>query len=336
VPLQSVRPAPNHRDAEALAASACVFACLDLRIRYIPRTLQAIAAIRSLSEHVMIQILRKVGTATSWFGGPFWLQQNGAAKSPHMTCADRSLSASRATAVAEPFSDHGGAQTVKGMSAQLRWDAELLVRARRNCLLTFAGMTIFNALFFMGYFHAQQHPMHVPITVPVTRLDLMIPYQPQLLAAYVSLWIYLGAGPGLQRSFSEVAMYTLWMAALCVTALGIFYFWPTQVPPLLPGAGAHSLPALLHRLDGAGNACPSMHVAAATFTLLRIDEVFRRPRSPLLLRLINLAWFAVIAYSTLAIKQHMALDVAAGALLGLMFVLASLRWRPKCASFRTT
>jgi membrane-associated phospholipid phosphatase len=46
------------------------------------------------------------------------------------------------------------------------------------------------------------------------------------------------------------------------------------------------------------------------------------------LRLLNAAWFFVIVYSTLAIKQHVALDVAAGALLGSIFVLASLRWRP--------
>jgi len=238
--------------------------------------------------------------------------------------------------VAALFFDHRSAQTTTGISSPLRWDAELLMRARRNCLPTIVGISIFNALFFMGYFHAQQHPMHAPVTMPATALDLMIPYQPQLLAAYISLWIYVGAGPGLQRSFSQVAVYTLWMAALCVTALGIFHFWPTQVPPLPPGAAARSLPALLHRLDGAGNACPSMHVAAATFTLLRLDEVFRTPRSPLLLRLINLAWFSVIVYSTLAIKQHMALDVAVGALLGLTFVLASLRWRPKPAAFRAT
>jgi len=177
----------------------------------------------------------------------------------------------------------------------------------------------------------QQHPVHVPLTMPATSLDLMIPYQPQLLSAYVSLWIYVGAGPGLQRSFSEVSAYALWMAGLCVTGLGIFYFWPTQVPPLPQGAATLSGFDLLHRLDEAGNACPSMHVAAATFTLLRLDEVLRSTRSSLFLRLINSAWFVVIVYSTLAIKQHMALDVAAGALLGLMFVLPSLRWRPKSA-----
>jgi len=72
-----------------------------------------------------------------------------------------------------------------------------------------------------------------------------------------------------------------------------------------------------------------MHVAVAIFTLGRIDEVLRSTRSPLWVRCVNAAWFVVIAYSTLAVKQHVVLDVAAGALLGLVFLVPSLRWRPR-------
>jgi membrane-associated phospholipid phosphatase len=68
--------------------------------------------------------------------------------------------------------------------------------------------------------------------------------------------------------------------------------------------------------------------ASPSCVAVRVDEVLRSTRSPLLLRLLNAAWFAVIVYSTLAIKQHVVWDVAAGALLGLIFVLPSLRWRP--------
>ncbi len=233
--------------------------------------------------------------------------------------------------MAEWFAERRSARTAAETSSPPRWNHVLGMRLRRNVVLTIIGTTAFNALFFMGYFHVQRHPVYVPITVPVTPLDLMISYQPQFLAAYVSLWIYVGAGPALQRSLSEIATYVLWMAGLCATGLAIFYFWPTQVPPLPHGAATLSGFDLLHRLDEAGNACPSMHVAVATFTLLRLDEVFRSTRAPLFLRWINSAWFVVIVYSTMAIKQHMALDVAAGALLGLMFVLPSLRWRPKPA-----
>jgi membrane-associated phospholipid phosphatase len=211
---------------------------------------------------------------------------------------------------------------------QLRWTVELGTRARRSFLLTLILITFLTGLFFIGYFYVQMHPANAPIMMPLTALDQMIPFQPQALLAYVSLWIYIGAGPGLQRTFGELAVYGLWMCALCIVGLGIFYFWPTQVPSLTLDATDFPGLAVLHRVDKTSNACPSMHVAVAIFTAVRVEEVLRSTRSPLLLRLLNAAWFFVIAYSTLAIKQHVALDVAAGALLGLIFVLPSLRWRP--------
>jgi membrane-associated phospholipid phosphatase len=219
-------------------------------------------------------------------------------------------------------------RTAGATGSRPRWAAELGMRVRRSFVLTLIGTTVFIGLFFIGYFYVQRHPAYTPIMMPVTPLDLMIPFQPNALLAYVSLWIYVGAGPGLQRTFTELAVYSLWMAGLCITGLAIFYFWPTQTPPLTDPS-TFSAFAVLHRLDKAGNACPSMHVAVAIFTLGRVDEVLRSTRSPLWLRLVNVAWFAVIAYSTLAVKQHVALDDAAGALLGVAFLVPSLRWRPK-------
>ena len=68
---------------------------------------------------------------------------------------------------------------------------------------------------------------------------------------------------------------------------------------------------------------------AAMFTAIRVEDVLRWARTPLVLRLVNLAWFAAIAYSTLAVKQHVVVDVLVGALFGVVFALPSLRWRPR-------
>jgi membrane-associated phospholipid phosphatase len=194
--------------------------------------------------------------------------------------------------------------------------------------VTVTGTTFLTGVFFIGYFYVQRHLAYAPTIMPMTKLDLMIPFQPQALPAYISLWIYIGFGPGLQRTYAALSVYVLWMLGLCVCGLMIFYFWPTQVPPLTLDATGYRGFAMLHRMDEASNACPSMHVAVAIFTAVRVDEVLHSTRSPRLLRLLNAAWFILIAYSTLAIKQHLALDVAAGALLGMIFVLPSLRWRP--------
>ena len=164
--------------------------------------------------------------------------------------------------------------------------------------------------------------------MPRTGLDLMIPFQPLALLAYVSIWIYVGVGPGLQRTRSEFAAYGFWIGAMCVTGLGIFYFWPTQVPALPLEATRFPGFTALRRVDEASNACPSMHVAVAIFTAVRIGDVLRSIGAPLRMRALNGAWFTLIVYSTLAVKQHVVLDVLAGALLGAIFALMSLRWRP--------
>jgi membrane-associated phospholipid phosphatase len=220
------------------------------------------------------------------------------------------------------------AQTAAAADPPLRWTIELGTRARRSFFLTLIGTTFLTGLFFIAYFYVQRHPAYTPTVLPLTALDRLVPFQPPALLAYASLWIYIGVGPGLQRTPAELAVYTLWMSALCIIGLGLFYFWPTQVPTLAPQTSDFPGFAVLRGVDKASNACPSMHVAVAIFTAVRVDDVLHSTRSPLLMRLFNAAWFTVIAYSTLATKQHVALDVATGALLGLIFVLPSLRWRP--------
>ena len=207
------------------------------------------------------------------------------------------------------------------------WTADIGLRIRRHLALKIVGVTVFTWLFFIGYFHMLRHPDFAVTVMPLTALDHLIPFQPQALVAYFSLWLYVGVAPGLQLSFRELVVYGLWVGALCLTGLGLFHYWPTQVPLAAPASDFPGF-ALLQGVDAPGNACPSMHVAVAMFTVIRIDDVLRRARTPVFVRLLNWLWFAAIAWSTLAIKQHVVLDALAGALLGIAFVLPSLRWRP--------
>ncbi len=208
------------------------------------------------------------------------------------------------------------------------WTTEIGTRMRRHFLLKLFGTTAFTWVFFIGYFHLLRYPAFEVFVMPLTALDHWIPFQPWTLGAYLSLWLYVGVGPGLQLTFRELIVYAGWAAALCLTGLGIFYAWPTAVPPLAIDVSGHAGFALLQGVDAAGNACPSMHVAIAIFTAARIEHVLRGAGAPRLLRAANIAWFVAIAWSTLAVKQHVVLDVVAGAALGLAFVPPSLRWRP--------
>jgi membrane-associated phospholipid phosphatase len=208
------------------------------------------------------------------------------------------------------------------------WAIELAERLRRGFARTVLSTSLLTGVFFVAYFFVQRHPAFPPAVMPLTALDLMIPFQAPAVIAYASLWVYVGVGPGTQRTLGEFAIYGTWLFALCVTGLSIFYFWPTQVPAPSPAATDFPGFAMLHRLDASSNACPSMHVAVAIFTAIRIEEMLRSIRATVGVRVLNAAWFLLIAYSTLAIKQHVVLDVIAGALLGMGFALMSLRWRP--------
>ena len=211
------------------------------------------------------------------------------------------------------------------------WTTEIALRMRRHFLLKLFGTTAFVWAFFAGYFYLLRHPAYPVTVMPLTALDHLIPFQPSTLSAYLSLWLYVGIAPGLQLSFRELLVYGLWASALCATGLGFFYLWPTAVPPLAFDVSGYPGFRMLQGVDAAGNACPSMHVAVAMFTVVWVEHLLRNARAPRTLRVLNVAWFLAIAWSTLAIKQHVVLDVLAGTLLGMAFALPSLHWRPGAA-----
>ena len=148
------------------------------------------------------------------------------------------------------------------------WRADLAERFWRYLPLKFVGISAFMWLFFQGYFHTLRHPVYPVLEMPLTPLDALIPFQPQALVAYLSLWLYVGIAPGLLLTLRELIVYGLWAAALCLLGLAIFYFWPTAVPPRTVDVSGIPGFAMLHGVDAAGNACPSLHVATAMFTAL--------------------------------------------------------------------
>ncbi len=214
-------------------------------------------------------------------------------------------------------------------AASQDWRSEIGLRVRRLFVLKLVGTTAFIWLFFIGYFYLLRNPAQPPLVMPLTALDHWIPFQPQFLYAYLSLWLYVGFGPGLQRNFMALLVYGLWAATMSAVGLAVFYFWPTAVAPLTIDVSGFPGFAALHGVDARGNAFPSMHVAIAMFTLIRLEGLFRETGSPALFRWVNLLWFAAIAWSTLAIRQHVVLDVVGGSVLGIVFAWASLRWRPR-------
>jgi len=182
------------------------------------------------------------------------------------------------------------------------------------------GATAFITLFFQAYFYLLRHPAHPVTLIPVTDLDRLVGIEPLAMPVYLSLWFYLTVPMMLMCTRRAIVDYGLWAGGLALTGLTIFYFWPTAIPPShvdwaqYPGLG------FLKGIDAAGNACPSLHVATAAFACFWLDRQLRAYGFGRRSQGLNLFWCAGIVYSTMATKQHLALDVAGGIALALVFV----------------
>ncbi len=219
------------------------------------------------------------------------------------------------------------------------WARALARDWRYRPLTKIASICAFTWIFFIVYFDLLRQPSQAVTVMPLTPLDALIPFQPQAVWAYVSLWVYVGIAPSLLPTLAAGLRYAAWAAALCGSGLLCFWLWPTVVPASLQALDAASTAqagfALLRGIDAAGNACPSLHVASAVFSAMWIARVLRAAGAPQALQLLNIAWLLAIVWSTVAIRQHVVLDVAAGAVLGLAFGFVSLQWASPLPASRT-
>ena len=197
----------------------------------------------------------------------------------------------------------------------------------------FIGTTVGMTAFFVAYFWLLHHPLF-PITImPLTAVDRLIGFQPEALVLYVSLWIYVSLAPALLINRRELVSYGVAAIVLSVIGLGIFLFWPTAVPKSALDWSRQPSFSVLQTVDASGNACPSLHVAFAVFTAIWFEHLLREMKAGGVAQALNWLWCAGILYSTIAIRQHVALDVLAGAVLGAVVAVLHLRLvRPAPAS----
>jgi len=191
---------------------------------------------------------------------------------------------------------------------------------------TALGMTAF----FTVYFWVLNHPQFPVTIMPLTVVDRWVGFQPAMLPLYLSLWFYVSLAPALVVNRRELISFGVAWIGLSVVGLGIFLRWPTAVPPSTIDWLQHPSIAWLKSADATGNACPSLHVAFAVFSAVWFERLLRQMKAGRLVRGLNWLWCAGILYSTIATRQHVSLDVIAGAGLGLAVAAVHLRWLRRC------
>ena len=196
------------------------------------------------------------------------------------------------------------------------WLKDAALRMRNRWYVKMAGTALIMTAFFIVYFWLLNHA-RLPVTVvPRIFVDRMIAFHPGALPLYISLWLYVPLAPSLLQLPRNMKIYTVAVLLLSVVGFAIFIIWPTSVPkPEASLADASSI-AYLKAVDASGNAFPSLHVAFAVFTAMLFELLLGEMRSGLLIRGFNWLWCLGIIYSTIAIRQHVALDALAGIILG--------------------
>ena len=207
------------------------------------------------------------------------------------------------------------------------WYRQAAAVIPRHLYLKSLGTPLFISLFFGAYLYLLKEPAYPATVMPIIFLDRLIGFQPLALPLYISLWVYVSLPPSLLATRRELFCYVMAMAGTCLAGLIVFYFWPTVVPAANIDWAQYPGVDFLKNVDASGNACPSLHVATAVFSGIWLHHLLRRFGAPPWILIFNAVWCTAIIYSTLATRQHVAVDVLAGLALGVLAAYLSLRHR---------
>ena len=189
----------------------------------------------------------------------------------------------------------------------------------------FVGTSAFISLFFWAYIYLLKNPAFPVTTIPLTPVDGWIGFSPLALIPYLSLWVYCSLPVFMLPTRVRLLNFGFWIGIMSLFALSIFYWLPNAVPPASIDWALYPGMAFLKGVDAAGNACPSMHVAATVYSSFWLFWLMREVRLGWRAQSAQVLWGVAIVYSTLATKQHVSLDVLAGMLTGIVFAWSS-RW----------
>lgn len=194
--------------------------------------------------------------------------------------------------------------------------SELIGRAR-----TLFGLKVFlfivaMPLFTAGYVAAQYVSPFDPVMVPATWVDRAVPFAAWWVWPYVTLYVFIPAGPLLWTRREEIRDYVIALTITEVVCLLMFVLVPTGVPRafLEDGSPLNWAMRLIVTIDRPVNACPSLHAGLVALTLIAVTITLRSASARLRVGVhtIGWVWGAVILLGTLGTKQHQAWDLAAG------------------------
>jgi membrane-associated phospholipid phosphatase len=194
----------------------------------------------------------------------------------------------------------------------------LLSRLRSNLVLKIFLLLTLPTVVTAAYLAIQRTIIFSTRSVPANWFDHAIPFQPRWVWAYLSLYLLNPIGPLLTRSRKDLLRYACGVLFLFVIGCMCFFMFPVAGPrPAAPEG--YWLYGRLILVDRSYNSFPSLHAACAIYAVLYATYASAdssRPGLRKLLLSLTWLWAGLILYSTIATRQHFAIDLLPGIFLG--------------------
>lgn len=187
---------------------------------------------------------------------------------------------------------------------------------------------IFAVAFTLGvYCFLNNYLFFPPHTLPFAYLDQAIPFIPEMIWFYVSMY-FMMVVVFLQIKNIEVlnrAFYAYFY--LQISAFIVFFLYPIGYPreqfPLIQevDAGTKFLVTFIRNSDAPYNCFPSLHVGSSFLCSLILWHEHKLKSG------IAFFWTALVTFSTMATKQHYMVDAVGGVIFAFANYYVFFRWK---------
>ncbi len=163
-----------------------------------------------------------------------------------------------------------------------------------------------------------------PFEIPFTVADQLVGFDPKWVWIYLLTYPYVVLPVLLIRKEFEVEAFSKAFVAVLSLSAVIFVVYPTtMLRPLADPASSLSELALewLRMADTPANCVPSAHVSLSLLASFALARVTARCA----IKTVLWIFFFAICFSTMAVKQHVVIDVLSGATVGVGGIMVLIR-----------
>jgi membrane-associated phospholipid phosphatase len=168
-------------------------------------------------------------------------------------------------------------------------------------------------IYWSGYFFIERHPIYAPIQFTLLPIDRWTGFSPLWAWGYQAVYPLLPL-PFLATKREDIHRYAAGFLLIMLAAFSCFIVMPVlgPRPAVVPTSGMYGL---VSRYDLPFNNLPSLHMAVATYSACAATHVAQGKLRRLFIGVLP-GVILLIGYSALATKQHYAVDLPPGILLG--------------------